>query len=237
MDNDLVSSVPTSNPDKDALTDYGLTAVSALIPVVGGAIADATRGIIARRAEERRHEFDVMLAEAVTDLTGRVEDITPQSMVDSDEFMAAIAKVSRVAAETESVEKRKRLATALTHMGPWSAIDPTRRQHLLDLVARYDDLDIFLLRYFRDPVAWLVENAETWQPGRYMMAGIQTILGDFVFPGQDGWQPSVSASISRFQADGVADVPLKTMMSDSGTVEKRTTMFGEQLLDFISDPA
>jgi len=237
MDNDLISAVPASNPDRDAMTDYALTAASALLPIVGGAISDTARGMISRKAEERQHQFDTLVALEVTRLAERVEDITPQAMVESDEFMAAYAKVSRVAAETESIEKRQRLAAALTHMGPWSGIDSTRRHDLLNLVARYHDSDIFLLRYFRNPVTWLSENATGWQPGRYELAGIGTILGDYVFAGQSDWRPSVDASISRFEADGVANVPMGTTMSESGTVDRRTTAFGNQLLDFIADPA
>lgn len=157
-------------------------------------------------------------------------------MVESDEFMAAYAKVSRVAAGTESAEKRQRLAAALTHMGPWSSVDPTRRQHLIDLVVTYDDLHVFLLRYFRDPPAWLRANAPEWRPGKYMMAGIESVLGDFVFTDGTDWRPSVAAALARFPLDGVAEVPLQVGMTDAGTVQKRTTAFGDQFIDFIANP-
>ena len=235
MENDLVAALPESHPDKDALIDYGLTAVNAFIPIVGSGIADLARGIIARKAEERQHQFDALVAVEVTRLTERVEGITPQSMVESDEFMAAYAKVARVAAETESAEKRQRLAAALTHMGPWSSVDPTRRQHLLDLVTMYDDLQVFLLSYFRDPAAWLRANAPDWRSGKYMMAGIATVLGDFVFTDGNDWRPSVAAALARFPLDGVADVPLQASMTDAGTVQKRTTDYGDQFLDFIAE--
>ncbi|MGY4856859.1 hypothetical protein [Cryobacterium sp. AP23] len=233
MENNLVAAVPESNPDKDALIDYGLTAVNAFVPIVGSGIADLARGIIARKSEERQHAFDTLVALEVTRLAEQVAGITPQSMVESDEFMAAYAKASRVAAETESADKRQRLAAALTRMGPWSSIDPTRRQGLLDLVATYDDLQIFLLGYFRDPTAWLTANAPDWRPGKYMMAGIDTILGDYVFTNGTDWRPSVTTALARFPLDGVADVPLQASMTDAGTVQKRTTSFGDQLLDFI----
>lgn len=43
MKNDLVAALPESDPDKDALIDYGLTAV-AYVAVVGSGIADLARG-------------------------------------------------------------------------------------------------------------------------------------------------------------------------------------------------
>lgn len=235
MDKDLLAAVPANDPDRDALADYGLTAVSAFVPILGGAVSDLTRGIIARKAEERQHRFNSMVAAEVSRLSDEVAAISPESVVESDEFMAAYAKMSRVAAETESEEKRNRLAAALTRMGPWTDIDPNRRQELLDLVARYQDLDIFLLRYFSDPVAWLEKNAPAWRPGRYAMAGIETVLADHVFAERDDWRPSVNTSVARLRADGVADVPLGTTLSDSGTVQKRTTVFGDQLLAFMGD--
>jgi len=234
---ELIAALPEYHPDRDAGIDYGLTAVNAFIPIVGSGLADLARGIIARKAEERQHEFDTLIAVEVTRLAGLVEGITPQSMVESDEFMAAYAKVARVAAETESTKKRQRLAVTLTQMGPWSTVDPTRRRDLMDLTAVYDDLHVFLLGYFRDPAAWLRANAPAWRPGKYMMAGIDTVLADYVFTDGTEWRPSVTAAVSRFSMDGVADVPMNVSMSDAGNVQKRTTAFGDQFLSFIEGSA
>lgn len=229
---DLVASVPDHDPDKDALIGYGLAAVG-MLPLFGSAIADISGGMLAQRRETRQFEFNVGVAEAVEDLASRVDGLTPETLMNSDEFIAAYEKASRVAAETASRDKRARLARVLAHMGPWGGLDDTTRSQFLDMVARYDDLHVLLLRFFRDPSGWLVANAPEWQPGQYMMVSISTILGRFVFPVASDWQSTVGPVIATFASDGVAQVPISTSMTEQGVLEKRTYPRGDEFLQFV----
>ena len=230
---DLRDEIPEIDPDKSAATDYALIALDTFVPVVGGAIADLSRGMLARKAEERQNEFNTLVATEVAKISERVNELTPEAILESDEFMAAYSAASRVAAESDSKAKRARLARALSKMGPWENISRDRRARFFTLVMRYSDLHVFLLRYFRDPPAWLRQNAPKWQPGRYMMAGIETVLGEHVFRGERDWKETIQPILGEITADGLGQVPLGTTMSEDGTVQKRTSSLGDQFLDFI----
>lgn len=67
------------------------------------------------------------------------------------------------------------------------------------------------------------------------MVSISTILDRCVFQAIPDWQSTVSPILATFAADGVAQVPVSTMMSDSGVVEMRTLRRGDQFLQFIAE--
>jgi hypothetical protein len=232
--NDLREEVPDHTPDKDALIGYGLAVVGAL-PVFGSVIADISGGMLAQKREARQHEFNNSVAAAVEELSGRVNGLSPETLVASSEFLAAYEKVTRVAAETASDVKRARLARVLSNMGPWNDIEETKRQQFLDLVTRYDDIHVFLLRYFRAPTKWLEANAPLWDPNKYMMAGIGTILGEHVFRDFPDWTQTVEPVLAVLKADGLTDVSLHTSMSSQGTVEARNSQRGNDFLRFLRE--
>lgn len=229
---DFLASVPEYDPDRDALIGYGLAAVG-MLPIFGSAIADISGGMLAQRQQARQHEFNVGVAEAVEDLARRIEGLSPESLLSSDEFVAAYAKASRAAAETTSRDKRARLARVLAHMGPWSGLDEIARGQFLDMVDRYSEVHVLLLRFFRNPSDWLSANATDWRPGLFMTVSIATILDRFVFPGVPNWQSTVGPILTDFSTDGLAQVPLSTSMSESGALEKRTFARGDQFLSFV----
>lgn len=227
---DLISAVPPNDPDHDAVVDYSLIGVS-FLPIAGQPIAELVRGSIARREAERQYDFNVKVATALDALVDR-SVWTVESVLDSDDFMAAVSKGSRAAAETASDAKRERLAAAAAMSGPWFDMEPTRKMQFLDMVTRYEDIHVLLLTYFRDPRAWLAMNSN-WQPGRYMTAGISTMLGEYVFADAPSWQEVVGPVLAEFVADGVAQVPINTTMSESGLLEPRTYPRGNDFLDYI----
>lgn len=232
---DLRDKVPESDPDKDALQDYALTAVDALVPIFGGVAADLSRGVLARRADERQHAFNRAVAEEVVALAQLVDGLTPESIVESDEFMAAFARGSRAAAETDSAAKRARLARVVARMGPWNDLAKERREYFFDLTGKYNDIHVFLLKYFVNPAEWLRKHDADFDPNSIMMGAVATVLERYVFPHEPNWRSVVNPALGELQRDGMADVPLSTMMSGDGTIQNRTTIEGSAFLSFLAE--
>ena len=235
MTSDLVGAIPEHSPLDAAASDTGY-AVIRTVPVVGGLVADLAQGAIGRRADARRHDFDVLVATELEKVRVRVGELSPEYILDSDEFMAAYAKASRVAAESDSTEKRARLARVLGQMGPWSDVVKSRREYFFDLVLRYDEIHILLLQIFRNPREWLAEHDSGWKPDTWMMAGISTLLTTYVFVDKPDWQSTVGPVVAALAADGMSQIPLTTMMSEDGIVSARNSELGNGFLSFIAEP-
>lgn len=128
----------------------------ALIPGVGGVAGEVWAHTLDTRDKRQRREFDIKVARALDKLIstpGNAPSVA--AIVASDEFLAALNFSRRVASETASDAKRERLARAAASSGPWSDFTGSERSGFLRLVGKYDELHIWLLGYFADPVAWL----------------------------------------------------------------------------------
>jgi hypothetical protein len=232
----LRDNLPDHTPDKNAAIDFGLTAVDAVVPVFGGVVADLSRGMLARRSEERQHEFNVAVVGELELVAARVDRLQPETILDSDEFMAAYERAARIAAESASRDKRARLAAALSRMGDWDDLSKESREFFFGLVARYSDLHVFLLVFFHEPQAWLSQHAPDFNPRSIMMGSIKAMLQQHVFPDASDLESTVFPALAELKQDGLADVPLTTAMSGDGIVASRISPLGRRFLAFLGDP-
>jgi hypothetical protein len=164
--------VPSSNPDKDALIGLGLDLTSALVPFAGSFIADVSRGMLDRQAAAQQHEFNVAVVDAFTELAQSIEGLTAEAILGSNEFLSALTKASRYASESDSHSKRRRLAWLAAQSGPWSDVSKQKRTYFLARAADYSDIHVFLLKYFRDPIAWQTEHSSHWSLDEYRIADL-----------------------------------------------------------------
>ncbi|MGP6176860.1 hypothetical protein ACTU6U_06095 [Microbacterium sp. A196] len=152
---DLSALIPPHEPAEDTLATVGGMALDA-IPLIGPVAGRVLDLALATRERERRNEFDTAIVGALQRLAQRADEtLTVADVVNSDEFLATLARTRRAAAETASTSKRQRLARAAV-----SALDPNapsraERESNLRLITELDDLHIWLLAYFADPRAWL----------------------------------------------------------------------------------
>ena len=99
---DLDALVPPHEPAEDTLAFAGKAALS-LVPVVGPLAAETLAHALETRQAERQHEFNVAIAQALTDAISRLDEAaTIEDIVGSDEFIAAVTRAQRAAAETAS---------------------------------------------------------------------------------------------------------------------------------------
>lgn len=150
----LAEAVPVPEPAEGALTSV-LKGGLSLLPG-GGVLTELIDYGLATRTEQQRHDFDMKLAKAVDALVARLDGaVTREQILRSDDFLAALHETWEAATKTRSVAKRKRLAAATAEAGPWSDFAQFERDRFVAFVAKYDDLHVWLLAYFADPVAWL----------------------------------------------------------------------------------
>lgn len=233
---DLVSAVPPHEPADDTLAFAGKAALSA-IPVVGPIAAETLAHALDTRQASRQHDFNLQVAYALTDALERLDErLTVEGVVDSDEFIAAITRAQRAAAETASQAKRRRLASAVVNGGSWAPFTASEREQFTRLVDDFDELHVFLLHYFTDPKGWLEAHGLYEQHSNIYMAGAGTPLVSAFGAPEREWSAPVEQAVADLARAGLADVPLKTTMSADGVFSARTHEKGQRFLSFIGEP-
>lgn len=233
---DLDALVPPHEPAEDTLAFAGKAALS-LVPVVGPLAAETLAHALETRQAERQHEFNVAIAQALTDAISRLDDAaTIEDIVGSDEFIAAVTRAQRAAAETASHHKRQRLAAAIANGGSWAPFSASEREQFTRLVDEFDELHVWLLHYFTDPTGWLQSRDLYAQHANLMMGGIDGPLGTALGVPQNVWRGPVGQAASDLDRTGLASIPLTTMMTPQGVFAPRTSEKGRRFLAFINEP-
>lgn len=234
---DLVSAVPPHEPAEDALALAGKAALGA-IPLVGSVAAETLAHALDSRQAQRQHDFNLKVAYALNEAFERLnEKITIEDVVDSDDFIAAITRAQRAAAETASEARRRRLASAVVNGGHWAPFSASEREQFTRLVDEFDELHVFLLHYFVDPKAWLDSHGLQDEYERLYMAGVGTPLSAVFGVSEGQWRAPVDQAASDLARNGLADIPLRTTMSADGVTAARTSEKGRRFLSFLSEPA
>lgn len=231
--NDLNSLVPPHEPAEDALAFAGKAALS-MVPLVGSIATEVLAHALYSRQIQRQHEFNVAVARA---LTQAAEDtLTVDDIVGSDEFIAALTRAQRSAAETADEGKRRRLATAVAHGGGWAPFTKSEREQFTRLVDDFDEVHVWLLHYFADPTAWLSERGRLDSLSNIMLASVTTGLAQAFEQPESIWGDAVRQAAGDLDRNGLASIPLTTMMGADGILAQRTSTKGLRFLEFVSEP-
>lgn len=227
---------PPHEPGKDHAL-FTVKAAVSLVPIAGPLVSETLAHVVNTRQAKRAHEFDVAVATALTTLFEQSENqINVEEVVDSDAFVAAVTRAQRAASETASAEKRRRLAAAVSNAGDWAPFSVAEREQFIRLVEEFGALHIWLLHYFVDPAAWLRAHDLYEQHSNIYMGSITNPLQSALGASKSEWFESVSQACADLDREGLASVPLTTMMSASGIFEPRTAQKGSRFLAFIAEP-
>lgn len=233
---DLDAVVPPHEPSQDALAFTGKAALS-LIPVVGPLAAEALAHVLEARQGERQHEFNVAMARALGDVITQLDEAAlVEDIVRSDEFIVAVTRAQRAAAETASQSKRQRLAAAVANGGSWAPFSASERDQFTRLVEDLDELHIWLLHYFNDPAGWLQSRGLYEQHANLMMGGIDRPLSTALGVPQNVWREPVNQAVADLDRAGLGSIPLNSMMTPEGVFAQRTSEKGRRFLAFINEP-
>lgn len=232
---DLDALVPPHEPAEDTLAFAGKAALS-MVPVLGPLAAETLAHALESRQAQRQHEFNVAIARALTTALEQLDESTTiETIVGSDEFIAAVTRAQRAAAETASQQKRQRLAAAVANGGSWAPFAATEREQFTRLVDEFDALHVWLLHYFTDPAGWLQARDLYAQHANIMMGGIDGPLGSALNVHPNVWDGPVKQAAADLDRNGLASIPLTTMMSAQGIFGPRTSDKGRRFLAFINE--
>jgi len=243
---DLTADIPPHEPSTDALA-FAAKAGLAIIPGIGGLLAETLGYGMQIRQAERQNDFNVRVARELESLGATLASpITVEDVITSDEFLASVTRASRLASEAATDSKRRRLAAVAANSGPWALSTRRERSEFRRLVEDYDDLHIWLLHYLSDPVSWLVAHGFMEPPSedndRIPTGGAHTRAGDdspLAIALGGPWR-----TIYPPFALAVADLKRAGLAADSAEYSRiwsalnaSTTDKGRRFLTFLNEPS
>lgn len=231
--------IPKQNRGQDAAVAAGKAALS-VIPFVGPFASEGLSFALDGRQAKRQREFNKAVAHELNRVMESIpEPLTPEQLVESDEFCTAVTRAQRLASETASEDRRRWLAAAVANGGSWAPFSDTERQQFARLTEDLDPLHVWLLQYFQDPTAWLQAHNLYERHSNIYMAGVETPLESAFNSNQSVWGGPVKQAAAELERAGLASIPLGTIMSASGVFSPRTSAKGTRFLLFINetDPA
>ena len=134
-----------ANSKVNALIDIGAKTVLGFLP---GPVSAAFAAIV---DNVRESVLEKRLLKWKEDVVGRIEELEAkiEELVSNSSFATALIKTSELAIKTESDEKRKILATALTNTYKQS-VEEDKMVIYLQLIEKYSMLHIEIIRYLHD---------------------------------------------------------------------------------------
>ena len=103
------------------------------------------------------------------------------------------------------------------------------------MIDRFSTWHLRLLKLFSDPPSYLRAHRVSYEPAA--VAGSLSNVVEMAFPELRGQRDLYDRVWSDLHANGLTGTPdLHTMMSGGGTIQKRTTAFGDSFLRFIEEP-
>lgn len=227
--------VPKRHWGQDAAAAAGKATLSA-IPFVGPFASEGLAFVLDGRQIKRQQEFNTEVARELNRVMESIpESLTPEELVESDEFCAAVTRAQRLAAETASEDRRRWLAAAVANGGSWSPFSGAERLQFARLIEDLDPLHIWLLQYFQDPTAWLRAHDLYAKHSSIYMAGAETPLESAFNANQSVWGEPVKQAAADLERAGLASIPLGTTMTANGVFSPRTSTKGGRFLLFINE--
>ncbi|WP_295818873.1 hypothetical protein [uncultured Microbacterium sp.] len=237
---DMAPLTPPYEPAEDALAFVGGLALDA-IPIVGPLAGRALDFGLATRDRQRQHAFNVTVAQQLAKIASGLEPpLTVADILNSDEFVAAYHRASRAAQESASEAHRLRIAAAVASSGEWADFPHAERRLFARSAADLDDLQIWLLHYFREPYKWLSSHLrEGWYENFGGAETVADLLGAALRAPEDVWLDSVKRGLSELVESGfIRPFDIKALLPRNQTAyAPQITGAGRRFLSFVDAPS
>jgi hypothetical protein len=206
----------------------------AAIPLVGGGGSELFSLIFAPPLSNRKDEWMETIAEGLKNLQGQVDGFDIENLKDDPTFITTLANASQIAVRSHQAEKLRALRNAVLNSALHNAPDDDLQAIFLNCIDTFTEWHLRILKFLDNPQEWLDQNGIP-TPDIYM--GATSTVMDTAFQELKGKGKFSDLIVKELYAKGLLGVDsLHTMMSFSGVMAQRTTSFGKQFLDFISEP-
>lgn len=211
-------------------TEESIEAAAAAVPFAGGVLAVKYAQAF-RRADERRfRQWQQQIEDALDALAQRTDAFNVDALFANDEFVDAIATATRIAEKSAADLKRSALQNVLFNVGLGDSLKGDKRAIYLRYIDELTPSHLGLLRLADDPPGWFSRRNRPW-PGGNLIGVVNA-----AFPAWSGDESFIDTIAGDLASRGLAELPLRTMMTGDGVMAQRTKPKGREFMNFISGP-
>lgn len=202
------------------------------IPVIGSLATEIFGLIVTPPLERRRAEWMNEIAEKLKVLEEN-KTIDFQELQNNEQFIDVVLQATTLALKTSEREKIKAFQNAVLNTASGESPDKTISQIFLNQLDSFTTWHIIILKFIDSPRLWFQNANKT--PPNYKGGSISSVIKE-AFPelkSQDElldliWNDLHTAGFHRTNG-------IKTMMTGDRVLSERTTTFGKQFIEFISN--
>lgn len=212
---------------------YGVAkAVLGSIPVVGATASELLQLLVTPPLEKRRNEWMIEVGEKLKQLEQK-EELDLIKLSNNDVFIDVVLQTTQLALRTSEKEKIQYFKNVILNSAVEENPNITEVQIFLNFISTFTVWHIKILKLFDNPENWFKKNGKSLP--NYMAAGLSNVVEE-AYPELNGkrelydliWDDLLRAGLHKTSG-------LHTTMTGSGLMTPRTTTFGKEFLEFITE--
>lgn len=227
------------NPPKKTTGDTVhaiVKSIASAVPTAGGPLSVLLETLFSPPIERRKEKWFKQLAEVVSQLEQRVEDLSVEKLSKNELFITIALQSTQIALRNHQDEKISALRGAILHAGLPGGPDEQLQLMFLQFVDELTPLHLVMLAVLNGPVRWM-EQHQIPYPG-WGMGGVSAVV-EHCLPAVRGRREICEQIVRDLQARGLIHQGqfLNVTMTGNGMVESRTTEMGKAFIAYVSEGA
>lgn len=227
------------NQPKSDIRDYAYAIVKGAIssipfPLLPGIASEVLSLLIASPLSKRQAEWMDMIVQGLIELQEKVEGFRIEDLSDSDNFVTMVLQATQVALRNHQEEKLDALRNAVLNSALPNSPDDDVQLIFLNMIDSLTTWHLRLLALFNNPTKWAEANDKPFPQGWYA-GGVSQVI-EHAYPELARHSELLGKIVQDLRTEGLADIPIGTMMTRSGMIEPRSSGLGKRFLAFISTP-
>lgn len=226
---------PRKKSSGDVAREISKAIISA-VPAAGGPLQVLLENVFASPIEKRKQAWLEQLAEVVSEIQERIEDLTPEKLAANEAFITVAMQASQVAIRNHQQAKIDALRNAVLNSVLPNSPQEDEQMIFLRLIDQLTPWHLRVLALLNNPVEWMARNKSP-NPS-WSMGGVATVI-EHCLPDLRGQRDTYEQIVRDLQAEGLIGQGqfLNITMSGNGMIQSRTTDRGKRFISFITAPA
>ena len=221
-------------PEEQSVSDWLVPTTkgaAGAVPIIGGLLGEIVGFIWTPALQQRQTEWFKRLAERVSQLEGKVEDL--RERLQREQVLTVAVNAARAATATHEEEKRGALRNAVINSALNVEPDELMQLVFVGMVDRLTAGHLLMLELFDSPIEFFERRVAA--PPAFSLT---SSLGQLIKTAFPEWDVDLYGRLaSDLDQEGLAHASgLGTTMSAGGAMQSRTTSLGKRFMRFIRSP-
>jgi hypothetical protein len=202
------------------------------IPIVGAAASELLQLLVTPPLEKRRNEWMIEVGEKLKQLEQK-EELDLTKLASNDVFIDVVLQTTQLALLTSEKEKIQYFKNVILNSAVEENPNITEVHIFLNFISTFTIWHIKILKLFDNPEDWFKKNGKSMPS--YMAAGLSNVLEE-AYPELTEKRDLYDLIWDDLSRAGLHKTSgLHTTMTGSGLMVQRTTPFGKEFLEFITE--